>query len=65
MNWDLIEGRWTEMKGRIKSKWAKLNDDDMDLIGGKRDMLIGRIQQRYGLEKDEAEREVDRWLGAI
>jgi len=65
MNWDKIEGQWTEMKGRIKSKWAKLTDDDMSLIDGKKDMLVGRLQQRYGMEKDEAEREVDRWLGQV
>ncbi len=65
MNWDKIEGRWTEMKGRIKSKWAKLTDDDVDMIEGKKDMLVGRLQQRYGLQKDEAEREVDRWLGQV
>lgn len=65
MNWDDIEGRWNELKGRLRSKWAKLTDDDMEMIGGKKDMLVGRLQQRYGLQKDEAEREVDRWLGQI
>jgi len=65
MNWDQIEGRWNELKGRLRSKWAKLTDDDMEMIGGKKDMLVGRLQQRYGMQKDEAEREVDRWLGGI
>ncbi len=65
MNWDEIEGRWNELKGRLRSKWAKLTDDDMQMIGGKKDMLVGRLQQRYGLKKDEAEREVDRWLGSV
>ena len=65
MNWDQIEGRWNELKGRLRSKWAKLTDDDMQMIGGKKDMLVGRLQQRYGMQKDEAEREVDRWLDGI
>ena len=65
MNWDKIEGRWMQMKGKIRSQWAKLTDDDMKLISGKKDMLVGRIQERYGMKKDEAEREVDRWLGQI
>ncbi|HVJ20214.1 MAG TPA: CsbD family protein [Polyangiaceae bacterium] len=65
MNWDSIEGRWNELKGRLRSKWAKLTDDDMEMIQGKKDMLVGRLQQRYGMQKDEAEREVDRWLGSI
>jgi uncharacterized protein YjbJ (UPF0337 family) len=65
MNWEMISGQWTEMKGKLRSKWGKLTDDDMEVIAGKKDVLIGRLQQRYGLEKDEAERDVDRWLGAI
>jgi uncharacterized protein YjbJ (UPF0337 family) len=65
MNWDEIEGKWTEIKGRLRSKWAKLTDDDMNMIEGKREVLVGRLQQRYGMEKDQAEREVDRWLGSI
>lgn len=65
MNWDTISGHWNEMKGNLKSKWAKLTDDDVEMIAGKRDKLVGRLQQRYGLKKDEAERDVDLWLGAI
>jgi uncharacterized protein YjbJ (UPF0337 family) len=53
------------MKGKLRSKWGKLTDDDVEVIAGKKDVLVGRLQQRYGLEKDEAERDVDRWLGAI
>lgn len=65
MNWETISGQWTEMKGKLRSKWGKLTDDDVEVIAGKKDVLVGRLQQRYGLEKDEAERDVDRWLGAI
>jgi uncharacterized protein YjbJ (UPF0337 family) len=65
MNWELISGQWTEMKGKLRSKWGKLTDDDVEVIAGKKDVLVGRLQQRYGLDKDEAERDVDRWLGAI
>jgi uncharacterized protein YjbJ (UPF0337 family) len=65
MNWEQIEGRWDEVKGKIRSKWAKLTDDDMELINGKRDQLLGRLRQRYGWEKDEAERNVDSWMGQI
>jgi uncharacterized protein YjbJ (UPF0337 family) len=65
MNWETISGRWTEMKGKLRSKWGKLTDDDVEVIAGKKDVLVGRLQQRYGLQKDEAERDVDRWLGAI
>jgi uncharacterized protein YjbJ (UPF0337 family) len=61
MNWDQIEGKWKELKGRARSSWGELSDDELDRIGGRKDELIGRIQQRYGLEREEAERQVDDW----
>ena len=59
MNWDQIEGMWKQVMGKVKEKWGKLTDDDLQMIAGKRDQLVGRIQQRYGIAKDEAERQVD------
>jgi uncharacterized protein YjbJ (UPF0337 family) len=59
MNWDQIEGRWKELKGKIREKFSKLTDDDLDTIGGKKDQLVGRLQQRYGYGKEQAEREAD------
>lgn len=61
MNWDTIEGSWTEMKGRAKQRWADISGDDWSRITGKRDEIAGLIQQKYGKAKDEAEREVDEW----
>lgn len=61
MNWDQISGSWTSAKGKIKEQWGKLTDDDLDIIAGKRDQLLGRLQQRYGYSKEQAENEVDRW----
>jgi uncharacterized protein YjbJ (UPF0337 family) len=58
MNWDRIEGKWTEFKGHVKDKWGKLTDDDLTEIGGKRDVLLGKIQNRYGIAKDKAEAEL-------
>jgi len=58
MAWDYIEGKWKEMRGKVRERWGKLTDDDLDVIAGKRDQLIGIIQQRYGLQKDEIERQV-------
>jgi len=65
MNWDLIEGKWKEIKGQVRSKWAKLTDDDVEAVGGKKDELIGRVQQRYGMHRDAAEAEVDSWIKEI
>ena len=58
MNWDRIEGNWMEFKGKLKERWGKLTDDDLDVIAGKRDQLIGTLQQRYGSARDSLEREV-------
>ncbi len=61
MNWDQIEGKWKEMKGDVRKKWAKLTDDDLEFIGGNKDKLIGRLQQRYGNSKEQAERDLEEW----
>jgi uncharacterized protein YjbJ (UPF0337 family) len=65
MNWDQITGGWKQFKGKAKERWGKLTNDDMDVLEGKRDQLVGRIQQRYGIGKDEAERQVDEWANGF
>jgi uncharacterized protein YjbJ (UPF0337 family) len=59
MNRDQLEGQWKDLKGKAREHWGKLTDDDLDVVAGKRDQLIGRIQQRYGRTKEDAEREVN------
>jgi uncharacterized protein YjbJ (UPF0337 family) len=59
MNEDRAGGNWKQVKGKIKEKWGRLTDDDLDVIAGKRDQLVGRIQERHGIARDEAEREVE------
>ncbi|MGZ8225518.1 MAG: CsbD family protein [Methylococcaceae bacterium] len=61
MNWDQIEGNWKQLKGKIKEKWADLNDDELEEIAGKRDVLLGKLQEKYGMEKEEAEKQIDEW----
>ncbi|HEX2543795.1 MAG TPA: CsbD family protein [Ramlibacter sp.] len=61
MNKDRVQGRWKQLKGKVKEQWGKLTDDDLDVIAGRRDQLLGRIQQRHGLARDEAERQVRSW----
>lgn len=65
MNWDQIEGKWKQFKGEAKSKWGKLTDDDLDVVAGKRDKLAGRLQERYGYERERAEREVDDFVRSL
>jgi uncharacterized protein YjbJ (UPF0337 family) len=64
MNWDQIEGKWKQLKGSIREKWGKLTDDDLDQIGGNRDKLLGKLQERYGYQKEEAEKQLDAWSAA-
>lgn len=59
MNWDQIEGRWNEMKGRVRQKWSQMTDSDFENIGGKKDQLVGWLQKQYGYTKEQAERELD------
>lgn len=59
MNKDIIEGKWNEIKGQVKSKWGKLTDDDLDQVKGRAQELSGRLQKHYGWKKDEAEKEIE------
>ena len=59
MNSDIIQGNWTELKGKVQKQWGKLTDDDLDKIEGKRKELVGRVQKRYGYAMDQAEKEVN------
>jgi len=61
MNSDQIKGKWKQMKGSAKERWGKLTDDDLDIIDGKHDQLIGKIQERYGIAREVAQKQVDEW----
>lgn len=63
MNWDRIEGGWTQLKGSAKQRWGKLTDDQLDVVAGKRDVMAGKIQEAYGITKDEAEKQLSAWEG--
>jgi len=65
MNWDQVEGNWMEFKGKVRSKWAKLTDHDLDQIAGKKDVLLGRLVQHYGWKRDEAERQLDEFIKGV
>lgn len=65
MNWDRIEGQWKQVKGKAQQRWGKLTDDDLDVIQGKREQLVGQVQTLYGRRRDEAEAEVDEWTRTL
>jgi uncharacterized protein YjbJ (UPF0337 family) len=61
MNWDLIQGSWKQVTGKAKEQWGKLTDDDLNIVAGRRDQLAGKIQERYGLAMEDAEKQVAEW----
>jgi uncharacterized protein YjbJ (UPF0337 family) len=62
MNRDTLKGQWTQLKGKLRQQWGKLTDDEIDQMQGNAEILIGKIQERYGYERAKAEQEVERWL---
>ena len=65
MNRDVIEGNWKQLKGKVRERWGKLTDDHIAAINGRREMLAGKIQETYGIGRDEAERQIADWQNAI
>ncbi len=64
MNSDQMSGKWKQMKGAARQQWGKLTDDDLEVINGQRDSLVGKLQERYGIAKEEAQKQADRWWQA-
>ena len=65
MAWDRIEGNWKQFMGLAKEKWGQLTDDELTAIDGRRDQLEGKIQERYGIGKDQVRKDVDDWLSLL
>ena len=63
--WNRIEGNWKQFKGRAKEKWGRLTDDDLDVINGRQEQLEGKLQERYGLAKDQAKKDVEAWFNSL
>jgi len=62
MNWDQVEGKWKQFQGTVREHWGKLTDDDLQQVAGKRDQLVGRIQERYGITREEAHKQLEEFL---
>jgi uncharacterized protein YjbJ (UPF0337 family) len=65
MNWDTIEGNWKQFKGKAKEQWGKLTDNQLDVIAGKRERLVGTIQEAYGITKDQSEKQLAAWQDGV
>ncbi len=63
MNSQVLEGKWDQLKGKVKEQWGKLTDNDIMIIKGQRDKLVGKVKEKYGYTKEKAETEVERFLG--
>lgn len=62
MNWDQVEGNWRQFSGEVRKQWGKLTDDEVSQVGGSREKLLGKLQERYGQSREQAERDLDAWL---
>jgi uncharacterized protein YjbJ (UPF0337 family) len=62
VNWDVIRGKWNQLKGNVRVQWGKLTDDDLEQIGGNKDKLVGTLQERYGWDKEQAQSEADKFM---
>ncbi len=62
MNWDQVKGKWSQLSGSVKAQWGKLTDDELTQIDGDREKLAGLIQEKYGVAREEAERQADEWM---
>jgi uncharacterized protein YjbJ (UPF0337 family) len=65
MNWDQVEGKWKQYKGKVKEKWGKLTEDDLDVIDGRRQLLVGKIQEYYGTTREITEKEADQFVKSL
>jgi len=62
MNWDEVQGKWNQMKGSVQHQFGKLTNDDVEMIAGQREKLIGKLQERYGYAREDAQKRADEWL---
>lgn len=65
MDWNRVEGNWKQFKGEIKKQWGALTDDDLTEIAGNRDKLEGKLQERYGKQRDAIRNEIDNWTSRL
>jgi len=65
MDWVQVKGNWNMLKGKLREQWGKLTDDDFERAAGQRDQLVGRLQERYGYNKEQAERELDNFVAGL
>jgi len=63
--WDQIVGKWKQVRGDVRTRWGKLTDDDLEQIAGEREKLAGKLQERYGIAKEDVNKEIDDWANKL
>jgi uncharacterized protein YjbJ (UPF0337 family) len=65
MDWNQVQSRWPQMRSQLRHRWGRLTEDDLDVIAGHRDVFIGRVQERYSIEREEAQRRIEEWMRTL
>jgi uncharacterized protein YjbJ (UPF0337 family) len=65
MDWGQIKTKWPQMRGQLRHRWGRLTEDDLDVIDGERDIFIGRVQERYSIDREEAQRRIEEWMHTL
>jgi uncharacterized protein YjbJ (UPF0337 family) len=65
MGWDQLQTKWAQMRGQLRHRWGRLTEDDLDVIAGHRDTFVGRVQERYSVDREEAQRRIEEWLRTL
>ena len=64
-NWEQVAGKWKQFSGQVKKKWGNLSDDELMQVNGRRDILVGKIQEKYGIAREEANKQIDEWVSKL
>lgn len=64
-NWEQVAGKWKQFSGQVKKKWGNLSDDELMQVNGRRDVLVGKIQEKYGVAREEANKQIDEWISKL
>ncbi len=65
MDWNRLQDKWPQMRGQLRHRWGRLTEDDLDVIAGHRDVFIGRVEERYSIDREEAQRRIEEWLHTL
>jgi uncharacterized protein YjbJ (UPF0337 family) len=65
MDWDRLQVKWPVMRAQLRHRWGRLTEDDLDVIAGHRETFIGRVEERYSVDREEAQRRIEEWMHTL